>query len=432
MTISNDFIQKKDLKIIRGNLIWSRDLEHLEVLEHGYLVIEQGICHGTYACLPDIYAGLSVADYGDRLIIPGLIDLHLDASQYAFRGLGMDMELIEWLNVNTFPEEAKYADLEYAKRAYTQFTENLRRGATTRACVFATQHREATELLMDLLEESGLKTMVGKVNMDRNAPEELCEKSAEISASDTIRWLEECQGKYKHTQPIITPRFIPSCTDELMVKLSQIRQDYKLSVQSHLSENLKEIEWVRELCPEAKSYADAYDRFGILGGPGHEIMAHCVYLTEEEETLLLEKQVYIAHCPDSNTNLASGIAPVRRFLDRGMRVGLGTDIAGGYSDSIFSQMAEAIRVSKLRWRLSDESLRPLTLAEAFYLGTMGGGSFFGQVGSFLDGYECDAIVIDDSKLQAPYPMTPLQRLERVMYLPEKCEIISKYVAGNEL
>ncbi|MDO5574591.1 MAG: amidohydrolase family protein [bacterium] len=421
--------------ILRGSICYSTKPEQLQTIEQGYLVCVDGKSCGVYKtleALPENYQMLPIKDYGDKLIIPGLVDLHLHASQYAFRGLGMDMELIEWLNVNTFPEEAKYADTSYAMRAYSQFVKNLQQGATTRACIFATIHTDATELLMDLLEKSGLYTMVGKVNMDRNAPENLCEENAETSAADTIKWIEECQEKYQNTKPIITPRFIPSCTDELMIKLSQIRRDYKLPVQSHLSENPREIQWVQELCPQTSGYADAYDQAGILGGPGHEIMAHCVYLTEEEEKLLLERGVYIAHCPDSNTNLASGAAPIRRYLEHGLHVGLGTDIAGGYSDSIFSQMAEAIRVSKLRWRLFDDTLRPLTLAEAFYMGTMGGGAFFGKVGSFIKGYEFDAVVLDDSKLKAPYSMTALQRLERAVYLPEKCEVTAKYVAGNKV
>lgn len=418
--------------ILKGNICYSMSQTELYTIKQGYVVCENGTARGVYPSIPEQYREFPLQDYGDKLIIPGLVDLHLHASQYAFRGLGMDMELLEWLNVNTFPEEAKYAELSYAERAYGLFAENMHRGATTRACIFATLHREATELLMELMEQSGLHTMVGKVNMDRNTQNHFCEESAEASAADTVRWLEECQGKYAHTRPVITPRFIPSCSDELMVKLSQIRKKWALPVQSHLSENQSEIEWVRQLCPAAAGYADAYDRTGMLGGDYPAIMAHCVYLSEEEEELLKNNGVYVAHCPDSNTNLASGVAPIRRYLDRGMRVGLGTDIAGGYSDSIFSQMAEAVRVSKLRWRLLDQTVKPITLAEAFYMGTMGGGSFFGKVGSFEDGYEFDANVLDDSALKAPYELSVLQRLERAVYLSEKCSVTAKYVAGTRI
>ena len=147
----------------------------------------------------------------------------------------MDLELLEWLNTRTFPEEAKYSDMEYARKAYTIFAENMKHSATTRACIFATMHREATELLMDLMEETGLKTMVGKVNMDRNSPDILVEETAE-SLRETRQWLEDIKGRYRNTAPILTPRFIPTCSDTLMEELKKIQMEYDLPVQSHLSE----------------------------------------------------------------------------------------------------------------------------------------------------------------------------------------------------
>lgn len=155
---------------------------------------------------------------------------------------------------------------------------------------------------------------------------------------------------------------------------------------------------MKELCPDARNYGDAYHRFGLFGGQEcPTIMAHCVYSEGEELELLKEQQVFVAHCPASNTNLSSGIAPVRRFLTEGVPVGLGSDVAGGTHTSIFRAMADAIQVSKLRWRLVDADLAPLTAAEAFYLGTAGGGAFFGKVGSFLPDYEFDAVILDDSR-----------------------------------
>lgn len=186
---------------------------------------------------------------GDQLIIPGMNDLHLHAPQYAFHGMYMDLELLEWLNQVTFPEEARYADLSYAEKAYSIFAEDLRQSATTRASIFATLHVEATELLMDLMEKTGLKTYIGKVNMDRNGTADLQEKSAVVSAGDTVRWLTDTAGKYENVKPILTPRFTPSCTDELMNALAELQRTYRLPVQSHLSENQSEIAWVHELCP---------------------------------------------------------------------------------------------------------------------------------------------------------------------------------------
>lgn len=418
--------------VLKGNICYSRDAETFQTVEAGYLVCEDGLCAGVFQELPGQYAGLPVTDYGDRLIVPGLVDLHLHAPQYGFRGLGMDLELLDWLNTHTFPEEAKYADLEYAKKGYGVFAENMKRSATTRACIFATIHREATELLMDLMEETGLKTMIGKVNMDRNSPEILIEESAEASAADTVRWLQETAGRYENVTPILTPRFTPSCTDELMERLSALQKEYGLPVQSHLSENQGEIAWVKELCPWSRFYGDAYDHFGLFGGAAKTVMAHCVWSGEEEQACMKERGVYVAHCPQSNTNLSSGIAPVREYMNRGIRVGLGTDVAGGSGESVFRAMADAIQVSKLRWRLVDDRLKPLTAQEAFYLGTKGGGAFFGKVGSFEPGYEMDAVVLDDESLKHPQPLTVEERLERMIYLSDERHIAGKYVAGQKI
>ena len=386
-----------------------------------------------YQTLPFVYGGIPITDYEDRLIIPGLVDLHVHAPQYSYRGLGMDMELLEWLETNTFPEEAKFQETEYAKKAYRIFVDRIRRSATTRACIFATVHREATLLLMDMLEEAGLNTMVGKVNMDRNCPDYLREESAEASASETVEWIKDVlHKKYKHTRPILTPRFTPSCTDDLMERLKMIQMRYELPLQSHLSENPGEISWVKELCPWSEFYGDAYDKFGLFGSDCPTIMAHCVYSDEKEIARMKENGVYIAHCPESNMNIASGVAPVRRFLAEGLHVGMGSDVAGGSTESIFTAMAHAIQASKLRWRLLDGSLKPLTVEEAFYMATKGGGEFFGRVGSFEEGYGLDAVVLDDIRLEHPQPLDVRKRLERMIYFSDDREIYAKYVEGSRL
>ena len=158
---------------LKGNIIYAKDSKELCINEQSYLVCENGKVYGIYSKLPEDMKDIPVEDVGDKLIIPGLTDLHVHAPQYSFRGLGMDMELLDWLETNTFPEEAKYKDLEYAKKAYGIFAEQMRKSASTRACIFATIHKEATILLMDLMEESGLSTIIAKVNMDRNSPDYL-------------------------------------------------------------------------------------------------------------------------------------------------------------------------------------------------------------------------------------------------------------------
>lgn len=204
--------------IIKGNICFSTSGKELKTLS-GYAVCKDGKSAGVFNEIPAEFKNYELRNYGDMLIIPGMVDLHIHAPQYAFRGMGMDYELIEWLNNRTFPEEAKYASTEYAKKAYSIFAESMKNSATTRACIFATKHRAATEILMDLMENTGLITYVGKINMDRNAPDALVEESTDRSAYDTFGWLNEIKDRYKRTKPILTPRFIPSCTDALMGEL---------------------------------------------------------------------------------------------------------------------------------------------------------------------------------------------------------------------
>jgi len=419
--------------ILKGNICYSETPEKLRTIENGYLVCKGKSVAGVFDELPEKYSGSPVTDYGDCLILPGLCDLHIHAPQYAFRGLGMDMELLDWLNTYTFPEESKYSELDYASKAYSIFTDVIKRSATTRACIFATLHTPATVYLMEKLEKTGIVSMVGKVSMDRNCPDILRQASAEAAYTSTKAWIENTGGRFKNTTPIITPRFIPTCSDELMVRLKQLQEEYSLPVQSHLSENQGEVSWVKELCPQCKTYAHAYDRFGMFGGSGvPTIMAHCVWCEAPEEKLMKNNGVYVAHCPQSNINLASGIAPVRKYIRNGINVGLGSDVAGGCHVSIFRAMSDAVQSSKLYWRLVDNNDEPLTLNEAFYLGTAGGGSFFGKVGRFEKDYEFDAVVIDNSSIPTTNPLSIEERLARIVYYSNDSCIRAKYVRGKKV
>ncbi|MBQ7581568.1 MAG: amidohydrolase family protein [Lachnospiraceae bacterium] len=452
--------QQKRTHILRGNIVYTDSPRNLVTKDRAFLVCADGICRGVFDTLQDAQNALSearntlpeqtgntsmqpvadvpVEDFGDKLIIPGLVDLHLHAPQYAYRGLGMDMDLVDWLNNVTFPEEAKYAEITYAARAYDQFVSELQQTATTRMCVFGTIHPESTLLLARKLSEAGFGAYVGKVNMDRNSPESLCEESATASFTATMDYLRKfaflrAQGKITdRVHPILTPRFIPSCSRELMEELGELARQQDLKVQSHLSESKREIEWVAELEPEVAFYGDCYARAGMMGNPITSVMAHCIWSSPEEIQMMKDGGVFIAHCPQSNTNLASGIAPIRHYLEEELRLGLGTDIAGGFSRSVFRAIADAIQVSKLYFRHVDETKQPLTLSEAFYMGTMGGGAFFGKVGSFLDGYDFDAVVIDDSGLASVCSMNTAERIERTVYMPELCSIVAKYVAGERI
>ena len=425
--------------VIKGNICQTITSNTLDLHESAFAVCVDGISKGVFNILPQEYTHLPLLDYGDMLIFPGMVDLHVHAPQFAFRGMCMDLELMDWLNRYTFPEEEKYENLEYAEKAYGLFVDALKKGATTRACIFATRHRPATELLMKLMEESGLVSYIGKVNMDREASSALTEESADISAYTTFGWINAVKDRFQNTHPILTPRFIPCCTDKLMEELRQIQMTYGIPVQSHLSESKGEIDFVKFLRPENPFYGDSYNEYDLFGKNDDintdvkTVMAHCVWSTEEEVELMHKNGVFIAHCPASNMNLTSGIAPIRKYMDRGLRVGLGSDIAGGHSDSIFRAITDAIQVSKMYFRMVDESAKPLVFSEAFFLATKGGGAFFGNVGSFEEGYEFDAVILDDSIIPHPQPLNLAERMERAVYLGlDDKNITAKYVAGRKI
>jgi guanine deaminase len=292
---------------------------------------------------------------------------------------------------------------------------------------------------MKLMEESGLASYVGKVNMDREAAEVLVEESAAVSASETVQWIEAVKEKYTNTKPILTPRFIPCCSDTLMEHLRQIQMAYGLPVQSHLSESPGEIDFVHFLRPDNAFYGEAYNDYDLFGKNEDNqtdvktVMAHCVWSTDEEIDLMRKNGVFVAHCPTSNMNLSSGIAPIRKYLDLGMNIGLGTDVAGGHSDSIFRAITDAIQVSKMYWRYVDQTMKPITFPEAFYMATLGGGAFFGAVGSFAEGYAFDAVVLDDTALVHPQELSVSERLERAVYLGlDTHGIRAKYVNGEKI
>lgn len=419
--------------ILKGDFVYSGTQSELKAFPNSFLVCENGVSRGIFPQLPEQYRGLELLDHTGHLIIPGMVDLHLHAPQFPFRGMHMDEELLAWLKKYTFTEEARYADTAYAQRAYSLFAETMKASATTRAVIFATVHRASTVILMDEMEKTGLVSYVGKVNMDRDAPEELLDASADLSAYNTFGWINETAGRYQRTYPILTPRFIPSCSNALLGELKEIVHTYDIPIQSHLSENPGEVELVRSLMPDSEFYGEGYARFDLFGKHAKTVMAHCIYSTDKEVELMKENGVFVAHCPSSNMNLSSGIAPIRRYLERGLRVGLGSDVAAGESESVFGEIRAAIAVSKLYTRYVDDTARPLTFPEAFYLATVSGGSFFGKVGSFEPGYEMDAVVLEDERELHPQELSLDERLERSVYLrADKNRICAKFVRGQKI
>ncbi|HIT20600.1 MAG TPA: amidohydrolase family protein [Candidatus Scybalosoma faecavium] len=412
-------------EIYKADIVYAPTLDLLEEIESGYIVVRNGEIEGVYDTLPEKYDKEKITELGG-LLIPGMTDMHVHAPQYALRGVGFDLELLDWLDRYTFPGEAKFADEAFAKEIYSAFAKELVRKGTTRAVVFATVHVPATMILMDELEKAGIEAYVGKVNMDRNAPDSLRESNSVMS---TLEWLEECSRRdYRSVKPIITPRFVPSCTGELMDALGKIAEERGLPVQSHLSENISEIELVKKLHPESEVYADVYAAHGLWNE--RTVMAHCVHSDDREIELIKKAGVTVAHCPDSNTNVSSGAAHVRELLSRGVKLGLGSDIAGGSKLCMLDVMAEAIKVSKLRYVLCRKKDRCLTISEVLHMAT--NADFFGEKAGFLPGAPFHAVLLDDSHLVNTDALSLADRLERMMYLSDERKITAVWARGKKI
>ncbi|MBP7965081.1 MAG: guanine deaminase [Paludibacteraceae bacterium] len=415
--------------IYKGNILFTKTQHHFEIIENGYIVVENEKVVDVYTTLPAAYEQAKMIDYSGKLIIPGMNDMHVHAPQFRNLGIAMDMELLPWLQNYTFPEEMKYADVDYADKMYRRFIKSLWKVGTTRTVAFGTVHKEATAHLMKLMQSAGMGGMIGKVNMNRNCPDELCE-TVEDAMADARELMDNWDKKDNLVRPILTPRFIPSCTPEMLKVLGDFAMSHNLKVQSHLSENKGEIAWVKELEPESTCYGDAYNRYNLFGQTP-TLMAHCCYTEGEELELMRKNQVFVVHCPTSNCNLGSGKSPVRNFLENNIPVALGSDVSGGHDLSIFKIMVYAIQVSKLWYARSDKQMPFLTLPEVFYMATKSGGSFFGKVGSFEPGYEFDALIIDDAELNHDnYSL--LERLERFIYIGDDRQIEHRYVRGKRI
>lgn len=331
-----------------------------------------------------------------RFFVPGFIDTHTHASQYPNTGIFGNSTLLDWLDTYTFPLESSYTSTERAAHVYNRVVSRGLSHGTTCAAYYATIHVEATNLLADICLSKGQRALIGRVCMDRLSPEHYRDASPQVGVDATkavMQHLAKIDPAGAIVRPVITPRFAPSCTDESLKLLGDLHRETGCYVQTHISENHPEINFVKELFPDSKHYADVYDKAGLLGDK--TILAHAVHLTPEEVTLIRQRQTALSHCPTSNTCLTSGAARLRSMLDAGLIVGLGTDMSGGYSPSILEMARQAILVSRHAAMIDGDAAK-LTAEEVLYLATAGGARVVGlqdKVGVFEVGMDFDAQAI---------------------------------------
>ena len=416
------------IELIKGHIIEAKTFGDPVITENGYLAAENGVVLGVYSALPERFSGIPVTDYSNQLVLQGFCDMHLHAPQYPMLGMGMDLPLMDWLKAYTFKTEARFADAEFARLAYSRLAAELVNNGTTRVCIYSSTHTDATLILMEELERAGICGYVGKVNMDRDSGE--CQEETLESERETLRWLEEC-GRFVKIKPILTPRFTPSCTNELMDWLGKLAGERGLYVQSHLSENYKEIELVKQLHPDCEQYWQTYDKYGLWSD--HTIMAHCVHSDAREQQAMIDHNVLCVHCPDSNINICSGFAPVRQMKNRGVWLALGSDIAGGAQLPMLQVITGCLRMSKAR-AIATEGAEPfLTVGEAYYLATSGGARYFGDKDGFAPGNPLHAVVLSEAQLPpSARELTVKERFERAVYLADDRAISAVYSAGRKI
>ena len=416
------------VKIYHGDILFTPSADRLEIHENSYIIVEDGVVSQICEKIPEQYQGAEVIDYDDKLIIPAFSDLHVHGAQYVQRGIGMDCLLSDWLNHYTFPQESRFQNMEYAKNCYDAFVDDMLRHGTFHANVFATIHREATNYLFDKMEEKGMYGYVGKVNMDCNSPEFLTE-TTEDSLKETEKYLAEHEGS-KKVKTILAPRFAPTCSKPLIDGLGKLAAKYHCGVHTHLVESLWEAQEALNLFPGYSSDAEIYERAcPIYHCPA--IFAHVISPTNEYKLILKKHGSFSVHCPDATVNIIAGIMPLQHMEAEGLKIAMGTDIAGGHGIGIYRQVARAVQLSKLKEFYEPQESKTITITQAFYHATKESGSVFGKVGSFEKGYAFNALVIDN--MEDPWTkMTAEEKLERFCYIGDDRNIKARYIDGELL
>ncbi|KFY46384.1 hypothetical protein V495_02515 [Pseudogymnoascus sp. VKM F-4514 (FW-929)] len=333
-------------------------------------------------------------------LIPGFVDTHNHAPQWAQRGLGRGLQILEWLDTVTFPNEAKFADDDYARKVYLSCVDGAIKQGITTACYYGSVHGEATKILADICLDKGQRAFIGKCNMNQNSPAYYTDASANESLEVTKDFIAHVRSRdptFSQISPIITPRFAISCTRELLKGLGEIAaQNGGLPIQTHFNEAESEIAATLSLFPEFNNEADLYAHFGLL--TNRSVLAHCCHMTPYEVDRLKALDCGVAHCPIANTTVGGGFmaAPIREFLRQDIKVGLGTDSGGGFSSSILDAMRQAFIVSNAREMMTKGEDKSLSLEECFYMATLGGARVCGiehEAGNFSVGKHFDALHI---------------------------------------
>lgn len=427
-------------KRIKGRFIHAPQRDGINVLDAVLAVDEDGT-------ISDMLPASTPADIelaAGTIVLPGFVDLHVHAPQYAQLGQALDEPLEVWLQKYTFPLEAKYADLAFARPRYEGLVADLLRNGTTTAVYFATVHLEATKLLANICLDKGQRALVGKVAMDDPAacPEYYRDASSEAAIADTralINYIRRIDPTGR-VVPVVTPRFIPSCTDDALAGLGALAAECGCHVQTHCSES----DWAHGyvLSRYGVTDATALDRFGLV--TRRTVLAHSNFLTDADMDLVSARSAGVAHCAISNMYFANAVFPLRHALERNVHVGIGTDISGGPINSIWDAARATVQASRVLEDGADPALpadrrgRPnsrIGIATAFHLATAGGGQVLDlPIGTFAKEQKFDAMLIDPDAAEGTVRLfgeiDPQAVFEKVLYTASRPNIAAVWVDGR--
>jgi guanine deaminase len=402
-----------------------------------------------YQALIDIYQGKDnyhcLTD--GQFFLPGFVDTHVHAPQWAQSGTALDIPLSDWLNTYTFPIESKFSDLHFAQEVYEDVVRTLLANGTTTALYFATIHKEANVLLAEICAKQGQRGLVGKVVMDdlTQNPSYYRDEDTQTALAETEDFILTVKELSKTTKqgvyPVVTPRFIPSCTDEALKGLGALAAKYDTHIQSHCSES----DWAHEFVKERFNKSDAVSlhNFGLLRTKS--VMAHCNFLEDADVELFAETGTAISHCPVSNAYFANSVLPVSHFHAKGVDIGLGSDLSGGFSPSLYDNIRQSVMSS----RMLEDGVNPalpaqrrglansrITLNEAFYFATAGGGESLSlPIGRLEPNYAWDVQVIDTTIKTAKLPIfnDSLQNVfEKIIYQVRPENVREVWVQGQKV
>ena len=441
---------------IQGNAFYSLDFDQIKYVQNGiFCVDEKGYIENVYEENSEGYdsARLEYLQKGKlkilsdkEIMIPGFVDLHIHASQWPQSGTALDKPLEIWLDDYTFPLESKYKDLEFANKVYTDIIQTTLKHGTTTALYFATVDREPSVLLARLCGELGQRGLVGKVVMDDPAgnPAFCRDISPEESVKETEKFINEIfemQHLYKqNVYPVVTPRFIPSCTNEALQGLADLAKKYDVRIQTHCSES----DWAHDFVKEKHGMTDAQalNKFDLI--TRKTVIAHAPFLEPDDVKLLAEKKTSIAHSPLSNAYFANSVLPLKDFHSKGVNIGMATDVSGGYSPSMYQAIRQAVVSSRMLQDgvnpavKSAERGRPdsaITLNNSLYCATVAGGIALDlPIGKLEKCYSFDLQILDiEENIPHFYPEKNIEDLlHKVLLLSESSNIKEVWIQGNKV